>query len=491
MSQEKKQLAILNEANLLIKNQDIFKAKLLLDEHQNLLDTFPGIETIHKQLNTVLIQSSDHQKIVRALHQEPTNTLRFFTLLSIYIEQEQVQLLIDLLNFMSNHKTFQKKWTFLYQFIIGWQHWEKGALDHAYSNFIQALNVSKDTEYAYSYVLMSQLFLMTLFSPKRTSLQTPTDSNSQKDMTDSIIPIKAFDDNIYFIWTTSAKSFDSFHLACIESIVRHYKEKNIYILSNTLRKKELRGLSDNVQIIPYKLSTLLKGTPLLDWYLRHRSQLSKNPFWFAEQADIIRYVVLYKYGGMYFDTDIFLIKPLRASAINALAYQDKKNEIQMIPVLNKKGRTLNIAQLCFSKKNAFLKACLKAIPSAYNPKQWGCLGPLLVTQEYFKQTYKRETVKIVPYYFFYPITNTMGLNYLFPMDSEEKQFLEETLKKSYAIHLYSSALKDSKRGLGAKTTLVTDKDSFLYTLFKRVGLHHHFNTMEDALKKICKQPKQT
>ncbi|XP_048460103.1 alpha-1,4-N-acetylglucosaminyltransferase-like [Rhincodon typus] len=91
---------------------------------------------------------------------------------------------------------------------------------------------------------------------------------------------------------------------------------------------------------------------------------SKERHWLHVLADGCRLALLWKYGGIYLDTDIISLKPLKFQ--NFLCEQS--------------SNYANNAALGFNRSHSFVKMCLKDFVDKYNGAAWGHQGPTLMTR---------------------------------------------------------------------------------------------------------------
>lgn len=111
------------------------------------------------------------------------------------------------------------------------------------------------------------------------------------------------------------------------------------------------------------------------------------------KADIWRYVILKKYGGIFIDADTVSLEPLDDFLLNNcfMAYENE----MLRPNLVANGT------MGFTPEHPFINQLIKHIES--NPIQspaWKNTGPLLVSQ--LLQNYPLRDIQIFPSYLFYP-----------------------------------------------------------------------------------------
>jgi mannosyltransferase OCH1-like enzyme len=124
---------------------------------------------------------------------------------------------------------------------------------------------------------------------------------------------------------------------------------------------------------------------------------------FCGKADIMRYEILYKYGGIYLDADSLCLESLDEFFFENTGFAVYENE---------KLRNGLIANgtLGFVKNHPLLKDMIDHIKnnevsfSKTEKQPWQNTGPLLLTTKYNTGLY--NDVKIYPSYYFYPIHQT-------------------------------------------------------------------------------------
>lgn len=124
---------------------------------------------------------------------------------------------------------------------------------------------------------------------------------------------------IFMAWESSVGSFGARELLSIESLFKVHPEACLVILSRTLDTirsyRVLKPILDEgfkVQPVTPDLQFLFKGTPAEAW-LNELKKGKKDPgqiSLFQNLSNLIRLAVLYKYGGVYLDIDVVVLKPL-------------------------------------------------------------------------------------------------------------------------------------------------------------------------------------
>ncbi|TKY65867.1 Galactosyltransferase protein [Spatholobus suberectus] len=185
----------------------------------------------------------------------------------------------------------------------------------------------------------------------------------------------------FMTWVSPAGSFGARELLSIESLFKASPKACLVILSRTLDSihgyRILKPLLDGgfrVQAVTPDLSFLFKGTPAKAW-LNELRKGKKDPgevSLFQNLSNLMRLAVLYKYGGVYLDTDFVVLKPLTGlrNSIGA----------QSMDLGNKQWTRLNNAVLIFDMNHPLLLRFINEFVLTFNGNRWGHNGPYLVSR---------------------------------------------------------------------------------------------------------------
>lgn len=186
---------------------------------------------------------------------------------------------------------------------------------------------------------------------------------------------------IFMAWESSVGSFGARELLSIESLFKVHPEACLVILSRTLDTirsyRVLKPILDEgfkVQPVTPDLQFLFKGTPAEAW-LNELKKGKKDPgqiSLFQNLSNLIRLAVLYKYGGVYLDIDVVVLKPLSLlrNFIGA----------QCMDAGNKHWTRLNNAVLIFDMNHPLLLRFIDEFVLTFDGNRWGHNGPYLVSR---------------------------------------------------------------------------------------------------------------
>ncbi|XP_048460180.1 alpha-1,4-N-acetylglucosaminyltransferase-like isoform X2 [Rhincodon typus] len=179
---------------------------------------------------------------------------------------------------------------------------------------------------------------------------------------------------IMFVETTDSMEPSALAVCSVESASLRNPDKPVYYFlkgfSGNLshyphvQYEAIHALSllRNVTIFPLRPKALFWETPLSSWYEQVNPYWEK--YWTHVLADACRLALLWKYGGIYLDTDIISLKSLGLqNFLCAEGYQ-----------------TANNAALGFEKRHEFIWECMQDYVRNYEGRTWGYQGPALMSR---------------------------------------------------------------------------------------------------------------
>lgn len=179
-----------------------------------------------------------------------------------------------------------------------------------------------------------------------------------------------------------------------------------------------------------------------DLYLLLQINSSTERFWLHISSDASRLAFIWKYGGVYMDTDVISIRPIPED--NFLAAQ--KSQFSSNGVFG------------FLPHHPFLWECMENFVENYNPKIWGHQGPELMTRLLrvwckLKDFQEVSDLKCLNFSFlhpqrFYPISFRAWRRYYEVWDTEP------SFNNSYALHLWNHMNREGKAVVRGSNTLV-------------------------------------
>ncbi|XP_003476556.1 alpha-1,4-N-acetylglucosaminyltransferase [Cavia porcellus] len=264
--------------------------------------------------------------------------------------------------------------------------------------------------------------------------------------------------SIVFLETSERREPPPLVSCAVESAAKTYPEQPVIFFMKGLNDStqvppnssnpgfSLLSAIDNVFLFPLDLNRLFEDTPLFSWYTRINSNAER--YWLHVSSDASRLAIIWKYGGIYMDTDVISIRPIPDE--NFLAAQSSKVSSNGV--------------FGFSPHHPFLWACMENFVEHYNSGIWGNQGPRLITRMLklwcklrdFKEVsdLKCQNMSFLHPHRFYPISYSQWKSYYEVWDPEP------SFNNSYALHLWNH-MNQGKR------TVVKGSNTLAENLFRK------------------------
>uniref|UniRef100_A0A2N9FAJ1 Alpha 1,4-glycosyltransferase domain-containing protein n=1 Tax=Fagus sylvatica TaxID=28930 RepID=A0A2N9FAJ1_FAGSY len=253
----------------------------------------------------------------------------------------------------------------------------------------------------------------------------------------------------FMTWLSPAASFGRREFFTLESLFKAHPHGCLMILSRSLDSgrgyRILKPLVDKgfrVNAVSPDLAFLFKNTPAEAWFKEMKSG-NKDPgeIPLAQNlSNLMRLAILYKYGGVYLDTDFIVLKP----------FTGLKNSIgaQSIDAESKNWTRLNNAVLIFDVNHPLLLKFMMEFALTFDGNKWGHNGPYLVSRVV-------ENIRNRPGYnftvlqpmAFYPV-DWIRIGRLFnkPANRGDSKWVQTKLlqlsRESYGVHLWNKQTRN-------------------------------------------------
>ncbi|CAA3025227.1 uncharacterized protein At4g19900-like [Olea europaea subsp. europaea] len=175
---------------------------------------------------------------------------------------------------------------------------------------------------------------------------------------------------IFMVWNSPAWMFGVRQQRGLESLLYHNRNACVVVFSETIELNFFNGfLKDGfkVAVVMPNLDELLKDTPT-HIFASVWHEWKKTKYYPTHYSELVRLAALYKYGGIYLDSDIIVLKPL-SSLNNTVGLEDELA-----------GRTLNGAVMAFRKHSPFIMECLTEFYGSYDDTRLRLNGADLLTR---------------------------------------------------------------------------------------------------------------
>lgn len=191
--------------------------------------------------------------------------------------------------------------------------------------------------------------------------------------------------NSIFFHETSCNSYQHGKIvitkreACaVESAAKLNSNRSVYVLftspgilryEGTESDNVIRSLLtyNNVHLLHVNIDNYTRNTPIENLY--EEGHLEYSYYAQSHMSDLLRYLTLWKYGGIYLDLDVIVIKPFTKLSENFAGAESE--------------RYVAAGVLSFSndeKGHSFATACLHDLKSSYRYNDWGHNGPGVITR---------------------------------------------------------------------------------------------------------------
>ncbi|KAL1816998.1 hypothetical protein ACET3Z_019572 [Daucus carota] len=247
----------------------------------------------------------------------------------------------------------------------------------------------------------------------------------------------------FMTWISSARSFGEREVLAIEALFKSNPNGCLMILSSTLDSVQglriLRPILEHgfkVVAVTPNLPFLFKNTPAKTWFDKIKSG-KKDPgeIPLAQNlSNLIRLALVYKYGGVYLDTDFIVLKDF-SGLRNSIGAQS----------CNSYGKwtRLNNAVLVFDKKHPLVYKFIEEFALTFNGNIWGHNGPYLVSRVASRfATRKGYNFTVLPPMAFYPVywSRIKGF-FVKPHNRARSKWVEAKLVQlkgeTYGVHLWN------------------------------------------------------
>ncbi|XP_031268071.1 uncharacterized protein At4g19900 [Pistacia vera] len=248
------------------------------------------------------------------------------------------------------------------------------------------------------------------------------------------------DMRVFMVWNSPPWMYSVRHQRGLESLLFHHRNACVVVFSETI---ELDFFKDSfvkdgykVAVVMPNLDELLMDTPAhifaSVWY-----QWRKTEFYSTHYSELVRLAALYKYGGIYIDSDIIVLNNL-SSLNNSVGLEEQLAE-----------SPLNGAVMAFRKHSPFILECLNEFYMTYDDTQLRWNGADLLTRVVRKFWSKENTslkqleLKVQPAFIFFPISSQNITRYFTTPPTESKKaeqddLLKKILSGSLTFHFWNS-----------------------------------------------------
>ncbi|XP_026384965.1 uncharacterized protein At4g19900-like [Papaver somniferum] len=260
---------------------------------------------------------------------------------------------------------------------------------------------------------------------------------------------------VFMIWNSPPWMFSVRHQRGLESLLYHHPDACVMVFSETIELDFFRDFVKDgfrIAVAMPNLDELLENTPTHE-FVSAWFEWRKTNFYPVHYSELIRLAALYKFGGLYLDSDIVVLKPL-ASVNNFVSMEDQLG-----------NGSFTGAAMAFKKSSPFIMKCLKEYYETYDDTllRWNG-GELLErvgkqSSSINNSSNKQLDTSMQPSSLFFSVGRKNITRYFnAPADETERAeqdiLFRRILKESYIFHFWNSVT----------STIVPDPGSLVWRI---------------------------
>jgi lactosylceramide 4-alpha-galactosyltransferase len=254
----------------------------------------------------------------------------------------------------------------------------------------------------------------------------------------------------FVTWLSPLAQFGRRELLVMESLFRWHRGACLLVASDTMDsaggRDRLRPFLDcglRVAVASPDFAYLLNGTPAEAWLgAVQRGGVSPGSVPLGQNlSNLLRLALLYRYGGVYLDADVVVLRPFSGlrNVIGAQAVDEATGD----------WRRLNNAVMVFDRAHPLLREFIAEFAAAFDGSKWGHNGPYLVSRVAARLRHRGPglNLTVLPPRAFYPVHwSKIGGLFVAPKDRKDERWVKakvENIKgESFGIHLWN---RESRR----------------------------------------------
>ncbi|XP_008781982.2 uncharacterized protein At4g19900-like [Phoenix dactylifera] len=248
----------------------------------------------------------------------------------------------------------------------------------------------------------------------------------------------------FMTWISSSVAFGPRELFAVESLFKSHQDACLLIVSNTMDsargEKLLRRFSERafrVVAVSPDFGYLFRNTPAEPWFNRLlRGEIDPGEVSLGQNlSNLLRLAILYKYGGVYIDTDVIVVRSF-GGLRNAIGAQSADADTG-------NWSRLNNAVMVFDEKHPLVYEFIEEFTRTFDGSKWGHNGPYLVSRVVARVAGRPGfEFRVLPPAAFYPVdwSRIRGL-FRGPRDGSHLKWVgakhKSIHRESFALHLWN------------------------------------------------------
>ncbi|KAK1266538.1 hypothetical protein QJS04_geneDACA000516 [Acorus gramineus] len=248
----------------------------------------------------------------------------------------------------------------------------------------------------------------------------------------------------FMTWISPLESFGEREFFTVESLFKSHPKACLFIVSDSLDSPAGARLLAPLVSLGFRVSAaspdfayLFKSTVAEAWFDRLRQgKVDPGEVSLAQNlSNLLRLAILYKFGGVYIDSDVIVTK----------SFSKLRNTIgaQTIDAQTGNWSRLNNAVMIFDKKHPLLYKFIEEFALTFDGNKWGHNGPYLVSRVVERVSGRPGfDFTVLPPPAFYPVDWTRISGFFEgPGEGSHSRWVEAKLEKirkeSFAVHLWN------------------------------------------------------
>jgi hypothetical protein len=241
---------------------------------------------------------------------------------------------------------------------------------------------------------------------------------------------------VFMVWNSPPWMFSVRHQRGLESLLYRHPDACVVVFTESIELNFFDSFVKDgfkVAVVMPNLDELLKDTPAhifasvwLEW--------KKTKFYTTHYSELVRLAALHKYGGIYLDSDVVVLKSL-SSLSNTVGWED-----------DLASSHLNGAVMAFQKNSPFIMECLNEFYSTYDDtlSRWNGADLLTrVAKNFTIQDKNQIHLNLQPYFSIFPISeNNITRYFAEPATeierAEQDELFKRILNESFTFHFWNS-----------------------------------------------------
>ncbi|XP_017701669.2 uncharacterized protein At4g19900-like [Phoenix dactylifera] len=248
----------------------------------------------------------------------------------------------------------------------------------------------------------------------------------------------------FMTWISSSEVFRPRELFAVESLFKSHQNACLLIVSNAMDSPSgeqlLRPFSERgfrLAAMSPDFPYLFKNTPAEPWFHRLlKGEVNPGNVPLGQNlSNLLRLAILYKYGGVYIDADVIVLRSFHGLR-NAIGAQSVNAETG-------NWSRLNNAVMAFDEEHPLLYKFIEEFARTFNGSKWGHNGPYLVSRVVARVAGRPGfEFRVLPPAAFYPVGwHKISTLFQAPRNGKHWKWIakkhDSIRRRSFALHLWN------------------------------------------------------